>query len=136
IGLCRTSVLGERQESGISFTKVDCYYRANRKGNENRNATRESRRSWQRIWKPGIQETYVIGFVSWVCWLPDLSSIVCMEIMNTTTAGFVVGDGLPLGLISNNMADTWLQLAIAVVSLIIGFAPSGETTAAYRIAGH
>ena len=39
------------------------------------------------------------------------------------------GDGLLLGLISNNMADTWLRVAIAVVSLIIGFAPSGESTA-------
>jgi Domain of unknown function (DUF4383) len=43
--------------------------------------------------------------------------------------GFVVGDGLLLGLISNNMAVTWLHVAIAVVSLIIGFAPSGGTTA-------
>src|SRR5437867_10895492 len=37
--------------------------------------------------------------------------------------GFVVGDGMLLGLISNNMADTWLHVGIAVVSLIIGFAP-------------
>ena len=43
--------------------------------------------------------------------------------------GFVVGDGLLLGLISNNMAVTWLHVAIALVSLIIGFAPSGGTTA-------
>ncbi len=43
--------------------------------------------------------------------------------------GFVVGDGILLGLISNNMADTWLHVGIAVVSLIIGFAPSGESTA-------
>ena len=43
--------------------------------------------------------------------------------------GFVVGDGMLLGLISNNMAVTWLHVAIAVVSLIIGFAPGGETTA-------
>jgi hypothetical protein len=43
--------------------------------------------------------------------------------------GFVVGDGLLLGLISNNMAVTWLHVVIAVVSLIIGFAPSGGTTA-------
>jgi Domain of unknown function (DUF4383) len=42
--------------------------------------------------------------------------------------GFVVGDGL-LGLISNNMADIWHHVVIAVVSLIIGFAPSGESTA-------
>ena len=44
--------------------------------------------------------------------------------------GFVVGDGLLLGLISNNMAVTWLHVVIAVVSLIIGFVPIGGTTAA------
>jgi hypothetical protein len=33
-----------------------------------------------------------------------------------------------LGLISNNTAGTWLHVGIAVVSLIIGFAPSGEPT--------
>jgi hypothetical protein len=42
--------------------------------------------------------------------------------------GFVVGDGMLLGLISNNAADTWLHVGIAVVSLIIGFAPSGKST--------
>ena len=42
--------------------------------------------------------------------------------------GFVVGDGMLLGLISNNTADTWLHVGIAVVSLIIGFASSGEAT--------
>ena len=44
--------------------------------------------------------------------------------------GFIVGDGMLLGLISNNMAVTWLHVVIAVVSLIIGFAPSGGTAAA------
>jgi Domain of unknown function (DUF4383) len=43
--------------------------------------------------------------------------------------GFVVGDGMLLGLISNNMAVTWLHVVIAVVSLIIGFAPSGTAAA-------
>jgi len=43
--------------------------------------------------------------------------------------GFVVGDGLLLGLNSNNTADTWLHVVIAIVSLIIGFAPNGEPTA-------
>lgn len=37
--------------------------------------------------------------------------------------GFFVGDGMLLGLIANNVADTWLHVAIALVSLIIGFAP-------------
>jgi Domain of unknown function (DUF4383) len=36
--------------------------------------------------------------------------------------GFVHGDGHLLGLISNNKADTWLHVAIAAVSLILGFA--------------
>ncbi len=35
--------------------------------------------------------------------------------------GFVVGDGLLLGFISNNMADTWLHVVIAAVSLYLGF---------------
>ena len=39
--------------------------------------------------------------------------------------GFVVGNGLLLGLNSNNTADTWLRVVIAIVSLIIGFAPNG-----------
>jgi len=34
-----------------------------------------------------------------------------------------------LGLISNNMADTWLHVAIAAVSLIIGFLPAGAERA-------
>ena len=42
--------------------------------------------------------------------------------------GFVVGEGMLLGLISNNTADTWLHVGIAVVSLIIGFAPRGAPT--------
>lgn len=40
--------------------------------------------------------------------------------------GFFVGDGMLLGLISNNVADTWLHVAIAIVSLAIGFAPTSE----------
>jgi hypothetical protein len=38
--------------------------------------------------------------------------------------GFVQGDTLLLGLISNNMADVWLHTAIAIVSLVLGFAPA------------
>jgi hypothetical protein len=41
--------------------------------------------------------------------------------------GFMKGEGLLLGLIANNVADTWLHVAIAAVSLIVGFAPIGET---------
>jgi Domain of unknown function (DUF4383) len=36
--------------------------------------------------------------------------------------GFFTGYGLLLGLISNNMADTWLHVLIAIVALALGFA--------------
>jgi hypothetical protein len=36
--------------------------------------------------------------------------------------GFYAGSGMLLGLISNNAADTWLHVAIAVVALALGFA--------------
>jgi len=36
--------------------------------------------------------------------------------------GFVSGDRPILGIISNNVADTWLHVAIAAVSLLLGFA--------------
>jgi Domain of unknown function (DUF4383) len=35
--------------------------------------------------------------------------------------GFVVGTGMIFGLISNNPADTWLHVVLAVVMLAIGF---------------
>src|SRR5215831_3988660 len=35
--------------------------------------------------------------------------------------GFFIGNGLLLGLISNNMADTWLHVLIAIVALALGF---------------
>lgn len=37
--------------------------------------------------------------------------------------GFIQGEALLLGLISNNMPDVWLHVAIAAVSLVLGFAP-------------
>ena len=40
--------------------------------------------------------------------------------------GFVVGEGLLLGIITNNAADTWLHVAIAVVSLVLGFGVRGD----------
>ena len=43
--------------------------------------------------------------------------------------GFVMGDGMLLGLISNNTADTWLHVGIAAVSLILGFMPASAETA-------
>jgi len=35
--------------------------------------------------------------------------------------GFYVGDGLLLGIISNNMADVWLHVVVAAASLALGF---------------
>jgi hypothetical protein len=35
--------------------------------------------------------------------------------------GFVYGDRPIFGIISNNMADTWLHVGIAAVSLLLGF---------------
>src|SRR5713226_7264095 len=35
--------------------------------------------------------------------------------------GFVVGNGMIFNLISNNTADTWLHVVLAVVMLLIGF---------------
>jgi hypothetical protein len=35
--------------------------------------------------------------------------------------GFMQPNGMLLGLISNNPSDTWLHVAIAVVSLLLGF---------------
>ena len=43
--------------------------------------------------------------------------------------GFFVGDGMLLGLISNNTAVTWLHVGIAAVSLILGFMPASAETA-------
>jgi len=42
--------------------------------------------------------------------------------------GFFVGDGMLLGLITNNVADTWLHVGIAAVSLILGFMPASAET--------
>jgi len=44
--------------------------------------------------------------------------------------GFVQGETLLLGLISNNMADVWLHTTIAVVSLVLGFASAPRTEGA------
>jgi hypothetical protein len=43
--------------------------------------------------------------------------------------GFMKGDGMLLGLISNNMADTYLHVGIAVVSLFLGFVAKDSATA-------
>lgn len=41
--------------------------------------------------------------------------------------GFFVREGMIFGLISNNMADTWLHVAISAMSLYLGFAFKRET---------
>jgi len=41
--------------------------------------------------------------------------------------GFVGGDRAILGIISNNVADSWLHSAVAAVSLLVGFLPHKET---------
>jgi hypothetical protein len=43
--------------------------------------------------------------------------------------GFYPGGTMILGMLSNNPAVTWLHVAIAVVSLYLGFVASSETTA-------
>jgi len=43
--------------------------------------------------------------------------------------GFYNGDQPLLGLISNNMADTWLNVVLAVVMLFLGFGAGRGTTA-------
>ena len=42
--------------------------------------------------------------------------------------GFFTGNGLLLGLISNNMADTWLHVLIAIVALALGFGGQDTST--------
>src|SRR2546423_6392022 len=42
--------------------------------------------------------------------------------------GLFVGDGMLLGLISNNTADTWLHVVIAAGSLLLGFMPASAET--------
>jgi hypothetical protein len=42
--------------------------------------------------------------------------------------GFMMGDTLLLGLISNNAAVTWLHVVIAAVSLLLGFMPTSRET--------
>jgi hypothetical protein len=44
--------------------------------------------------------------------------------------GFVTGDGMILGVISNNAADTWLHVAIAAAALFLGFAAKDEAAPA------
>src|SRR5215203_4230481 len=42
--------------------------------------------------------------------------------------GMIHGDGHLLGLISNNMADVWLHVAISVTALVLGFVVRDHST--------
>jgi hypothetical protein len=47
-----------------------------------------------------------------------------------TVLGFLKGDGLLLGAISNNMPDVWLHMVLAAVMLLLGFAvPANRASA-------
>jgi hypothetical protein len=43
--------------------------------------------------------------------------------------GFMKGDGLLLGMISNNTATTWLHVGLAVAMLFLGFVAKDSATA-------
>lgn len=43
------------------------------------------------------------------------------------TLGFVKGDDINIWIISNNVADTWLHVVIAIVSLFLGFGMAKQT---------
>jgi len=62
----------------------------------------------------------VVGFAS------DKASRIFFQVFGIVYAlvaalGFVTGDGMLLGMVSNNAADTWLHVVIALVSLYLGF---------------
>ena len=44
--------------------------------------------------------------------------------------GFAVGTGNTLWVVSNNPADTWLRVVLAVMMLFVGFSASGSKAAA------
>ena len=46
---------------------------------------------------------------------------------NVAILGFVKGDDINIWIISNNVADTWLHVVIAVVSLFLGFGSAKQT---------
>jgi hypothetical protein len=43
-----------------------------------------------------------------------------------TVLGFIVGDGMILGFLSNNAADTWLHVVITLFALYLGFGTKSE----------
>lgn len=74
------------------------------------------------------------GVVALICGMAGIgASRLYFKIFGLVYAAVAVlgflnpGDTMLLGLISNNTADTWLHVAIAAVSLIIGFMPVSST---------
>lgn len=49
--------------------------------------------------------------------------------------GFIEGEGHLFGLMSNNMADVWLHVAISLVALILGFGVR-ESSTSQEVTGH
>jgi hypothetical protein len=47
--------------------------------------------------------------------------------------GMVHGDGHLLGLISNNMPDVWLHVAISIAALVLGFVVRDDSTETRRV---
>ena len=75
------------------------------------------------------------GVVALICGMTGIgASRLYFKIFGLVYAAVAVlgflnpGDTMLLGLISNNTADTWLHVAIAAVSLIIGFMPATTET--------
>jgi Domain of unknown function (DUF4383) len=73
----------------------------------------------------------VVGFAS------DKASKIFFQVFGIVYAvvaalGFFYGDTPLLGIVSNNLADTWLHVVIAVIALYLGFMmqPEQATTAA------
>ena len=69
----------------------------------------------------------IVGFTS------DSASKIFFQIFGVIYAlvavlGFVQGDQMLLGMVSNNAADTWLHVVIALLALYLGFMMRTDTT--------
>ncbi len=67
----------------------------------------------------------------WVGLTSDSASKLYFQIFGVIYAvvavlGFVYGNAPILGIVANNMADTWLHVVIAVAALYFGFGMSAE----------
>lgn len=58
---------------------------------------------------------------------PNIFQIFGIVYAIVATLGFVKSDDINIWIISNNVADTWLHVAIAVVSLFLGFGMAKQT---------